>query len=81
MEDHNILNLLEKDVCMTVVLNVLSYLGGYMAENFVAMNQTFSMRVSQVEKLIKNSIHGSFASDDRKRILLDQLNNWVLSQK
>ena len=77
MEDHNILSLLEKGVCVTVNSDDPSYFGGYMTENFVSMHDAFSMTVSQIEQLIKNSIVGSFASPERKTSLLAKLQVWV----
>lgn len=77
MQEHNILELLEKGICVTVNSDDPSYFGGYMTENFVAMNEAFSLGVDQVEQLIKNSILGSFASEERKSILLQNLDAWV----
>ena len=76
MEEHNILQLLERGLCVTVNSDDPSYFGGYMTENFVAMNNAFSMSVEQVEQLIKNAIEGSFATDDRKKELLGKLSIW-----
>ena len=44
-----------------------------MTENFVAMNNAFSMSVEQVERLTKNAIEGSFASEGRKNELLKKI--------
>ena len=76
MEEHNILQLLERGLCVTVNSDDPSYFGGYMTENFVAMNNAFSMSIEQVEQLIKNAIEGSFATEDRKKELLEKLNIW-----
>ena len=76
MEEHNILQLLERGLCVTVNSDDPSYFGGYMTENFVAMNNAFSMSVEQVDQLIKNAIEGSFATEDRKKELLEKLDIW-----
>jgi len=77
MESHNILQLLERGLCVTVNSDDPSYFDGYMTENFVAMNNAFSMSVDQVEQLVKNSIQASFASVERKKEILEALNNWT----
>ena len=79
MENHNILQLLERGLCVTVNSDDPSYFDGYMTENFVAMNNAFSMSVDQVEQLVKNSIQASFASVKRKKEILEALNNWTSS--
>jgi adenosine deaminase len=67
MSQHNILQMLEKGVCVTVNSDDPAYFGGYMTENFEALAQGLDMTSGQAEQLVLNSIEASFADDARKR--------------
>jgi len=74
MSQHNILDMLEQGVCVTVNSDDPAYFGGYMTENFVALAQGLDMNKEQAKQLVLNSIDASFADDARKqamRTLLD----------
>ena len=67
MSQHNILQMLEKGVCVTVNSDDPAYFGGYMTENFEALAQGLDLTRGQAEQLVLNSIEASFADDARKR--------------
>jgi len=67
MSQHNILQMLEKGVCVTVNSDDPAYFGGYMTENFEALAQGLDLTRCQAERLVLNSIEASFADDARKR--------------
>ena len=69
MSRHNILDLLEKGVCVTVNSDDPAYFGGYMTENFEALAQDLDMTVQQAIQLVLNSIEASFADDARKQVM------------
>jgi len=74
MSQHNILDMLEQGVCVTVNSDDPAYFGGYMTENFVALAQELDMNKEQAKQLVLNSIDASFADEARKqamRALLD----------
>jgi adenosine deaminase len=81
MKEHNILEMLDQGICVTVNSDDPAYFGGYMTENFEALHQALNMSKYQAEKLVKNSINGSFANTKRKEILLSELNKWSKKQK
>ena len=66
MSQHNILDMLEKGVCVTVNSDDPAYFGGYMTENFVALAQALDMTGQQGIQLVSNSIEASFADETRK---------------
>lgn len=66
MSQHNILNMLEQGVCVTVNSDDPAYFGGYMTENFVALADALDLTEAQAVSLVKNSIEASFASERRK---------------
>lgn len=73
MSQHNILNLLDKGVCVTVNSDDPAYFGGYITENFVALEQSLNLNEMQAKQLVLNSIEASFADDIRKQEMRDLL--------
>ncbi|MCP4395726.1 MAG: adenosine deaminase, partial [bacterium] len=69
MSQHNILDMLEKGVCVTVNSDDPAYFGGYMTENFIALSQGLEMTDVQAKQLVLNSIDASFADDVRKQTM------------
>jgi adenosine deaminase len=76
MSQHNILEMLEMGVCVTVNSDDPAYFGGYMTENFEALVPALGMSKAQARQLVLNSIEASFAGESRKqeiRALLEQV--------
>jgi len=69
MSQHNILDMLEKGVCVTVNSDDPAYFGGYMTENFVVLAQALDMTKDQAKQLVLNSIEASFADEARKQAM------------
>jgi len=69
MSQHNILEMLDQGVCVTVSSDDPAYFGGYMTENFVALAQSLDMSKAQAKQLVLNSIAASFADDARKQAM------------
>lgn len=72
MADHNILQMLEKGVCVTVNSDDPAYFGGYMTENFDALG-ALNLTEQQALQMVKNAIEASFASSERKQAMRDIL--------
>jgi len=73
MADHNIVRMLQKNVCVTVNSDDPAYFGGYVTENFVALQQALDLSAEQALQLAANSFEASFAAPQRKTELLEQL--------
>ncbi|KAG4081120.1 hypothetical protein HA402_010291 [Bradysia odoriphaga] len=56
MADHNILQLLERGVKVTVNSDDPAYFGGYVTENFQALHQHLGMTREQAQRLADNSL-------------------------
>ena len=56
MGQHNILQLLEQGVKVTVNSDDPAYFGGYVTENFVALEQSLGMTQEQARRLAQNSL-------------------------
>jgi adenosine deaminase len=69
MSQHNILQMLEKGVCVTVNSDDPAYFDGYITENFETLAQGLDLTRDQAKQLVLNSIEASFADDARKRAM------------
>ncbi|MEB3863990.1 MULTISPECIES: adenosine deaminase [Acinetobacter] len=67
MKDHNIRRLLQKDVHVTVNSDDPSYFGGYMNDNFFAIQQALDLSNDELKQLAVNSFEASFISDEEKQ--------------
>lgn len=75
MSQHNILQMLDQGVCVTVNSDDPAYFGGYMTENFEALARGLNMTKNQARQLVSNSIEASFADESRKQSMNDLLRN------
>jgi len=66
MSEHPILTLLEQGLCVTVNSDDPAYFGGYMTENFVALQHGLDMTMQQAIQLAANSFEACFAEPERK---------------
>jgi adenine deaminase len=71
MSQHNILEMLEQGICVTVNSDDPAYFGGYMTENFVALAESLDLTKEQAKQLVTNSVEASFANPLRKQQILD----------
>jgi len=70
LADHNLLALLERGLKVTVNSDDPSYFGGYLNDNFTALNATFGLTRGQALRLARYSFEASFAPPL-------QVNRWV----
>ena len=67
IEAHNLKRLLEKGVCVTVNSDDPAYFGGYLLENFMALERGLALSRSQLTTLARNSFEASFLEASEKR--------------
>ncbi|EOQ62895.1 adenosine deaminase [Acinetobacter calcoaceticus ANC 3811] len=67
MKDHNIRRLLQKGVNVTVNSDDPSYFGGYMNDNFFAIQQALDLNNDELKQLAINSFEASFISEEEKQ--------------
>jgi adenosine deaminase len=67
MEQHNLKRLLERGIRVTVNSDDPAYFGGYILENYRAVEQALGLSRAQLKQLAENSIQGSFLSEQDKR--------------
>jgi len=69
MEQHNIVTLLRKGLCVTVNSDDPAYFGGYMTDNFLAVNNAHSLNKAEIAQFTFNAIEASFISKVEKERL------------
>lgn len=73
IEDHNLKRLMERGVKVTVNSDDPSYFGGYIADNYRAVQQGLSLADADLAVLARNSIEASFLDDEAKAGLIAEL--------
>jgi adenosine deaminase len=69
MSDHNVLELLQQGLRITINSDDPAYFGGYMGENFLALHQGLSLTRAQAIQLSRNAFDSAFISDEEKAAL------------
>jgi adenine deaminase len=67
IEHHNLKRLLEAGVCVTVNSDDPAYFGGYLLENYLAVQRALGLTRAQLATLARNSIAASFLDPAAKR--------------
>ena len=76
LRDHPLLTLDAAGVLVTVNSDDPAYFGGYAGQNFTAVRDALGLTEEQARRFARNSIEASFASPERKRALLAELDGW-----
>jgi adenine deaminase len=73
LKSHNLKQLLDRGLLVTVNSDDPAYFGGYIGDNFQASAAALELSKDQLIALAKNSFVASFLSDDEKRAYLDEV--------
>ena len=76
MEQHNLKRLLDLGLCVTVNSDDPAYFGGYMTENYLAVQKALDLDMEDIHRLAQNAIQASFISQQEKQGLLDELGDY-----
>ena len=77
LEDHNLKQLLDAGLNVTINSDDPAYFGGYVAANYVALCDALQLTRSDVEALARNSLEAAFLDDAARDALLDELAAYV----
>jgi len=80
MTHHNIKQLLDLGVCVTINSDDPAYFGGYMNENFYATQAGLNLSKDDLYKISRNAIQAAFLDEDRKKKLVVELDNYFKDQ-
>ena len=73
LADHNIAQLLDAGLCVTINSDDPAYFGGYMNDNFVGTFAATGMNAQQAYALARNSFEASFVSETQRQQWLHAL--------
>ena len=73
MNEHPILDLLSQGVCVTVNSDDPAYFGGYLTENFMALEAALGLSEKALRQLLTNGVRSSFLPEAEQARLIDQL--------
>jgi adenosine deaminase len=79
IQDHNLKRMLDLGLRVTVNSDDPAYFGGYVDENFHAVQEGLHLSREDVYQLAKNSFKASFLDTERKQRLLDELDGYFAS--
>jgi adenosine deaminase len=77
LESHNLKRLLERGLCVTVNSDDPAYFGGYLLENYHAVQGALALTREQLTLLARNSIEASFLAPAEKRRWLEAIEAYV----
>ncbi len=75
MQEHPLLELLDRGLRVMINSDDPAYFGGYMNQNFHAVDEALNPSEEQIILLAKNSILASFLTDQKKQIWLDKIDS------
>jgi adenine deaminase len=75
MENHNLLELLDADLCVTINSDDPAYFGGYINENFSAVCDAFDLNKGLLCTLARNSFEAAVMDEDRRRRIIRELDD------
>ena len=73
MDDHNLKRLLDAGLCITINSDDPAYFGGYLNENFFAIEEALDLSENDLIKLVKNGTEAAFLPFERKAALSAEL--------
>ena len=73
MAQHNLKHLMDLGLCVTVNSDDPAYFGGYLAENFAAVESALGLTLAQLVQLAKNSFKASFLPPAEQQPYLQEL--------
>jgi adenosine deaminase len=79
IEDHNLRRLLEAGLCVTVNSDDPAYFGGYLLENFLAVQAGLALTRPELAALARNSFEASFLSQAAKQRWMSAIDEYTLA--
>ncbi|WP_246293832.1 adenosine deaminase [Desulfobacter latus] len=74
---HSFKTLFDQGLCVTVNSDDPAYFGGYVVENYIALQNAFQLTRDDIAQLAVNSFNAAFISQDKKDIFIEQIKNFM----
>ena len=71
--EHNLKRMLERGLCATVNSDDPAYFGGYLTDNFLALQSALGLGYREIRQLVENSFAGSFLEPREKEGYLEEV--------
>ena len=81
MEKHNVKYLMDKGLFVTINSDDPAYVGGYVGDNYLAVQSTFNLIKDEIYRLAKNSFQASFLPETEKRKYIVELDAFMAANK
>lgn len=69
--------MLDMGLCVTVNSDDPAYFGGYITENFLAVQEALNLDHNDIYRLVKNSFEATFLDKQRKQELITELDTFI----
>ncbi|MGR5334709.1 adenosine deaminase [Vibrio gigantis] len=79
MQQHNIVELLRKGLCVTINSDDPAYFGGYMNDNFLAVANAHPLTHQELAQFSINAVEASFISPHAKEDLITQVRQYLVA--
>ncbi|EHO54201.1 adenosine deaminase [Lentilactobacillus kisonensis] len=79
MKGKEVLELLSKNVKVSIHSDDPAYFGGYIGDNYYAIADKFNLTKDQIVTLARNSFETSWISDEKKALYIQQLTDYAAS--
>ncbi len=76
LDEHPLPEMLARGLKVSVNSDDPAYFGGYVDDNFAALGETFALTVNQRATLAGNSIRSAFVDEERRAVLLAEVEVW-----
>lgn len=77
IREHSFKTLFDQGLCVTVNSDDPAYFGGYVVENYLALQKAFQLTRDDIVQLAVNSFNAAFISQDKKDIFIDQIKKFM----
>jgi adenosine deaminase len=77
LDQHNLKLLLDRGLSVTINSDDPAYFGGYLTENFIAVQKALGLARNDIDRLARNSFQAAFLSREEKQTVLDELDNYI----
>ena len=73
MHEHSFKTLFDQGLCVTVNSDDPAYFGGYVVENYLALQDAFQLTRNDIAQLAINSFNAAFISQDKKDTFINEI--------
>jgi adenosine deaminase len=77
IEQHNLKRLLDRGLCVTVNSDDPAYFGGYLLENYLAVQAGLGLSTAELATLARNSIEASLLGAPDKQRWFERIDEYV----